>query len=77
MTAAIAHHCDATGRLDEGRECGSLIGLGVRTLSVGAARLADVAERIAAADAAECAAVAARALQATNVEQVWANVQAP
>ncbi len=54
-----------------------LIGLGVRTLSVGAARLADVAGRIAAADAAECAAVAARALQATNVEQVWAHVQAP
>ena len=54
-----------------------LIGLGVRTLSVGAARLADVAERIAAADAADCAAVAARALRATNVEQVWASVQAP
>ena len=54
-----------------------LIGLGVRTLSVGAARLADVAGRIAAADAAECAAVAARALQAANVEQVWASVQAP
>ena len=54
-----------------------LIGLGVRTLSVGAARLADVAGRIAAADAAECAAVAARALQAANVEQVWAIVQAP
>jgi phosphoenolpyruvate-protein kinase (PTS system EI component) len=54
-----------------------LIGLGVRTLSVGAARLADVAGRIALADAAECAAVAARALQAANVEQVWASVQAP
>jgi phosphoenolpyruvate-protein kinase (PTS system EI component) len=54
-----------------------LIGLGVRTLSVGAARLADVAGRIAAAGAAECAAVAARALQAANVEQVWASVQAP
>lgn len=54
-----------------------LIGLRVRTLSVGAARLADVAGRIAAADAAECAAVAARALQAANVEQVWASVQAP
>ena len=54
-----------------------LIGLGVRTLSVGAARLADVAGRIAAADAAECAAVAARALQAASVEQVWASVQAP
>ena len=54
-----------------------LIGLGVRTLSVGAARLADVAGRIAVADAAECAAVAARALQAANVEQVWASVQAP
>ena len=36
-----------------------LIGLGVRTLSVGAARLPDVAGRIAGADAAECAAVAA------------------
>ena len=53
-----------------------LIGLGVRTLSVGAARLADVAGRIAAADAAECATVAARALQAANVEQVWAHVHA-
>ena len=31
---------------------------------------------IAAADAAECAAVAARALQAANVEQVWAHVHA-
>ena len=54
-----------------------LIGLGVRTLSVGAARLPDVAARIAGADAAECAAVAARALQAASVEQVWAHVQAP
>ena len=54
-----------------------LIGLGVRTLSVGAARLPDVAARIAGADAVECAAVAARALQAASVEQVWAHVQAP
>ncbi len=54
-----------------------LIGLGVRTLSVGAARLPDVAARIAGADAVECAAVAARALQAATVEQVWTHVQAP
>jgi phosphoenolpyruvate-protein kinase (PTS system EI component) len=47
-----------------------LIGLGVRTLSVGPARLTQVAQQVTDADATACAAVAAQALQAATVEQV-------
>jgi phosphoenolpyruvate-protein kinase (PTS system EI component) len=54
-----------------------LIGLGVRTLSVGAARLPQVARWIAAADTAECAALAARALRAGTAGQERAQVTAP
>jgi phosphoenolpyruvate-protein kinase (PTS system EI component) len=46
-----------------------LIGLGVRRLSVGAARVPQVAEWIAGADSSECAALAARALQAAPPQQ--------
>jgi phosphoenolpyruvate-protein kinase (PTS system EI component) len=47
-----------------------LIGLGVRKLSVGAARLPQVAEWITAADSSVCAALAGHALQAVSPEQV-------
>ena len=53
-----------------------LIGLGVRTLSVGPARLTQVAQQVTDADATGCAAVAAQALQAGTVEQVRAQVEA-
>ncbi len=53
-----------------------LIGLGVRTLSVGAARLPQVAEWVTAADAGRCAALATQALRAASVDQVWAQVKA-
>jgi phosphoenolpyruvate-protein kinase (PTS system EI component) len=53
-----------------------LIGLGVRKLSVGAARLPEVAEWIAAADSSVCAALAREALQAVSSEQVQAQVKA-
>jgi phosphoenolpyruvate-protein kinase (PTS system EI component) len=53
-----------------------LIGLGVRTLSVGAARLPQVAEQIAATDSGHCAVLASHALQATTIDQVWAEVRA-
>jgi multiphosphoryl transfer protein len=42
-----------------------LIGLGVRTLSVGAARLPQVAAWVASADTAACAALAEQALHVT------------
>jgi phosphoenolpyruvate-protein kinase (PTS system EI component) len=54
-----------------------LIGLGVRTLSVGAARLAQVAEWIAGADSCECAALADRALQAATPGQARTHLKAP
>jgi phosphoenolpyruvate-protein kinase (PTS system EI component) len=51
-----------------------LIGLGVRRLSVGAARLPQVAEWIAGADSSACAALAGRALQAVPPEQAHLRV---
>ena len=54
-----------------------LIGLGVRKLSVGAARVPQVAEWIARADSSVCAALAGHALHATTPEQVQAHVKAP
>jgi phosphoenolpyruvate-protein kinase (PTS system EI component) len=54
-----------------------LIGLGVRTLSVGAARLPQVAEWIASADTTECAALAGRALPAATDGSARAQVNAP
>jgi phosphoenolpyruvate-protein kinase (PTS system EI component) len=45
-----------------------LIGLGVRTLSVGAARLPQVAEWIAGADTSVCAALAADVRHAAPVQ---------
>jgi phosphoenolpyruvate-protein kinase (PTS system EI component) len=54
-----------------------LIGLGVRKLSVGAARVPQVAEWIAGADSSVCAAQAGHALRATTTEQVQAPVKAP
>jgi phosphoenolpyruvate-protein kinase (PTS system EI component) len=54
-----------------------LIGLGVRKLSVGAARVAQVAEWITAADSAVCAALAGQALQAAGPEQAQVRVEAP
>jgi phosphoenolpyruvate-protein kinase (PTS system EI component) len=54
-----------------------LIGLGVRKLSVGAARLQQVAQWIAGADSATCAELATRALKAATLEQVQAHVKAP
>ena len=53
-----------------------LIGLGVRSLSVGAARLPQVAAWIARADTAACAGLAAQALQAATADQVQARVDA-
>jgi phosphoenolpyruvate-protein kinase (PTS system EI component) len=47
-----------------------LIGLGIRRLSVGAARLPQVADWIAAADSLACAELAGRALQAADPERV-------
>jgi phosphoenolpyruvate-protein kinase (PTS system EI component) len=49
-----------------------LIGLGVRKLSVGAARLPDVAQWITSADTSVCAAMAGQALQAVIPEQLKA-----
>jgi phosphoenolpyruvate-protein kinase (PTS system EI component) len=49
-----------------------LIGLGVRKLSVGAARLPDVAQWITDADTSVCAAMAGQALQAVSPEQLKA-----
>jgi phosphoenolpyruvate-protein kinase (PTS system EI component) len=49
----------------------------VRTLSVGAARLPQVAEWIADADAAECAALTRQALQVVTVDQARPQVKAP
>jgi phosphoenolpyruvate-protein kinase (PTS system EI component) len=54
-----------------------LIGLGVRRLSVGAARLPQVAEWIAGADSSVCADLAAEALQAATLEQVQARLKTP
>ena len=54
-----------------------LIGLGVRKLSVGAARVPQVAEWIARADSSVCAALAGHALHATTPEQLRAHVKAP
>ena len=54
-----------------------LIGLGVRKLSVGAARLPQVAQWITAADSSACAALACQALQADSPEQLQAQVKAP
>jgi len=52
-----------------------LIGLGVRRLSVGAARLPQVAGWIAEADSNACAALAHQALQAVTLEQVQAHLK--
>jgi phosphoenolpyruvate-protein kinase (PTS system EI component) len=54
-----------------------LIGLGVRKLSVGAARLRDVAEWITGADTSICAAMAGQALHAVSPGQAQAHVKAP
>jgi phosphoenolpyruvate-protein kinase (PTS system EI component) len=54
-----------------------LIGLGVRKISVGAARLPQVAEWIADADSSICAALASQALQAVNPGQAQTHVKAP
>lgn len=54
-----------------------LIGLGVRKLSVGAARLRDVAEWVRGADTSICAAMAGQALRAVSPEQAQAHVKAP
>jgi len=54
-----------------------LIGIGVRKFSVGAARLPQVAEWIAAADSSACAARAAEALQAVSPWLAQAHVEAP
>jgi phosphoenolpyruvate-protein kinase (PTS system EI component) len=54
-----------------------LIGLGVRKLSVGAARLPDVAQWITGADTSSCAARARRALLAVSPQQARAQVRAP
>jgi phosphocarrier protein FPr len=54
-----------------------LIGLGVRKLSVGAARVAQVAEWITAADSTVCAALARQALQAAGPEQEQVRVETP
>jgi len=54
-----------------------LIGLGVRKLSVGAARLRDVAEWITGADTSICAAMAGQALHGVSPEQAQAHVKAP
>jgi len=54
-----------------------LIGLGVRKLSVGAARVPQVAEWLAGADSSACAALAGHALQATTREPGQAPVRAP
>jgi phosphoenolpyruvate-protein kinase (PTS system EI component) len=54
-----------------------LIGLGVRTFSVGAASVSRVADWIATADTSVCAALAAGALQAAPAGQVGAQVKAP
>ena len=51
-----------------------LIGLGVRRLSVGAARLPQVAEWIAGADCSACAALAGRALRAAPLKQAHLKV---
>jgi phosphoenolpyruvate-protein kinase (PTS system EI component) len=53
-----------------------LIGLGIRTLSVGAALVPRVAGWIADADAGDCAEVAARALRASSAGEVWEQVRA-
>ena len=54
-----------------------LLGLGVRKLSVGAARLPQVAQSITAADISICAALACQALQTLDPEQAQAHVKAP
>jgi phosphoenolpyruvate-protein kinase (PTS system EI component) len=54
-----------------------LLGLGVRKLSVGAARLPQVAQSITAADISICAALACQALQTLDPEQAQAHVEAP
>ena len=54
-----------------------LIGLGVRKLSVGAARVPQVAEWITAADSTVCAALACQALQAAGPEQAQVRVETP
>jgi phosphoenolpyruvate-protein kinase (PTS system EI component) len=54
-----------------------LIGLGVRTFSVGAARLPQVADCIATADTSVCAALAGSALRAASAGRVGAQVKAP
>jgi phosphoenolpyruvate-protein kinase (PTS system EI component) len=54
-----------------------LIGLGVRSLSVGPARLPQVAEWIAGADSSACAALAAQALHAVTPERAQAHLKVP
>jgi phosphoenolpyruvate-protein kinase (PTS system EI component) len=48
-----------------------IAGIGVRTLSVPAAQVHRVRSRLAELDTAACAALAAQALQAATVEEVW------
>jgi multiphosphoryl transfer protein len=48
-----------------------LVGLGVATLSVPAARVPQVRSWVAALDAGACADLAARALSAPTVDAVW------
>jgi multiphosphoryl transfer protein len=52
-----------------------LLGVGIRTFSVGAAKVADVTGWIAGLDLSECAGQAAAALRASSAEQVWAQVR--
>jgi phosphocarrier protein FPr len=54
-----------------------LIGLGVDTLSVPAARVERVRTWVSALDSAACAALAERALAAPTVDAVWKLVPAP
>jgi phosphoenolpyruvate-protein kinase (PTS system EI component) len=53
-----------------------LIGLGIRTVSVGAALVPRVAGWIADANAGACAELAARALRASSAGEVWEQVRA-
>lgn len=53
-----------------------LAGLGIRTFSVPAARVGQVAGQLAGLDTGRCADLAAGALRASSVDQVWAQVGA-
>jgi phosphoenolpyruvate-protein kinase (PTS system EI component) len=52
-----------------------LIGLGIRILSVPAARVADVHTRVSRLDAEACAVLAAKAMAASSAAEVWEMVQ--